>query len=325
MAVVGCGQIGHLHARAIGEDARASLVAVCDLDQTRAEQAGKKFGAAAYHNLREMLCAERIAAVTIATPDYAHIEPALAAMEAGCHLFCEKPLAENYAAAERMARVAMDLGVHLAVDYNRRFGFGYRVARRLMDESTIGELQGIVVLVSDPPPRPPLSENRFAIFTTLLTHHFDLVRWFGGDIGSVLAVDAGSGSESLVGNVHITCALRRGGVATIIAHYRAGQPRTWERMDLVGSQGTITVDNVTKGVTLEQVGSDRVETFRPDPLECGDAFYQTVIDHLHSFIGHVACGESPDVSSQDALASLAGAEAAIESLQAGRAVALPNP
>src|SRR4051812_20505798 len=95
MAVIGCGQIGFLHARAIAEAERASLVAVCDVDRSRGEQVAKQFGAAAYHDVHEMLSAERLAAVTIATPDHAHVAPALAAMQAGCHVFCEKPLAAS--------------------------------------------------------------------------------------------------------------------------------------------------------------------------------------------------------------------------------------
>jgi predicted dehydrogenase len=113
-------------------------------------------------------------------------------------------------------------------------------------------------------------------------------------------------------------------VATIIATYRAGQPRTLERMELIGSQGTLTVDNVTRGVSLERVGSDDAQTFRPDPFASGDPFYQTVIDHVQSFIGRLARGETPDVTAQDALASLAAAEAAIESLRCGRPIELPN-
>jgi len=320
MAVIGCGRIGLLHARAIAACQRATLVAVCDVDPSRAEHVGTPFGAAAYHDVRHMLAAERPEAVTIATPDHAHVEPALAAIEAGCHVFCEKPLAENYAAAQRMASLSLERGVHLGVDYNRRFGFGYQSARQLLDESAIGELQSLVVMVSDPPPGPPLSDNRFAIFTTLLTHHFDLVAWYGGPIRSIMAI-AGR-TKAPVGNVHITCELRTGVVATIIANYRAGQPRTLERMDLIGSQGTLTVDNVTRGITLERLGSDDVQTLRPDPSDAGDAFYQTLIDHLQSFIGHLAHGEPPDVTAHDALASLAAAEAAIESLQTGRAIEL---
>lgn len=320
MAVIGCGRIGLVHARGIATSQQAALAAVCDIDPSRAEHVGKTFGAAAYHDVRQMLAAERLEAVTIATPDHAHVEPALAAIEAGCHVFCEKPLAESCAAAQAMASLALERGVHLGVDYNRRFGFGYRRARQLIDESAIGELQSIVVLVSDPPPGPPLSKNRFAIFTTLLTHHFDLVAWYGGPIRSIMAV-AGQ-YKALVGNVHITCELRTGVVATIIANYRTGQPRTLERMDLIGSQGTLTVDNVTRGVTLERLGSDDVQTLRLDSSDSGDAFYQTLIDHLQSFIAHLARGESPDVTAQDALASLAAAEAAIESLQSGRSIEL---
>src|SRR5262245_21521183 len=92
MGVIGCGPIGQLHARAIAGSSEAMLAAVCDIDPRRAQSAAESFGAAPYDRVAKMLGHDSLDAVTIATPDHLHLEPALLAIAAGCYVFCEKPL-----------------------------------------------------------------------------------------------------------------------------------------------------------------------------------------------------------------------------------------
>src|SRR5271165_3439983 len=92
VAVVGAGLLGARHARVYAEHAGCELVAVCDLDRGRAEAVASLYGARAYTALAELLRAGADA-VSVATPDHAHREPVGACLEAGAHVFVEKPLA----------------------------------------------------------------------------------------------------------------------------------------------------------------------------------------------------------------------------------------
>ncbi len=128
-AVIGCGAIGRLHAEAIQHSCHARLTCVCDADRDVAAGLAMATGAKAFASFDDMLRSEPLDVVTVATPDHLHAAPVLAAIAHGVHVFCEKPLAQTAAEAADIARAAAERGVQVGVDYNRRFGFGYRKAR----------------------------------------------------------------------------------------------------------------------------------------------------------------------------------------------------
>jgi len=79
--VIGTGIWGSIHARVYAEDPNAKLVAVCDIDEKKAKKVADKFGAENYYtDFHELVKNSDIVAVSITTPDFAHTEPALAAV-----------------------------------------------------------------------------------------------------------------------------------------------------------------------------------------------------------------------------------------------------
>ncbi len=353
MAVIGCGPIGRLHAQAIRASPLASLVAVCDPDVERRAAAAERFRAAAYDSARQLLAEQQLDAVTIATPDHLHVEPALAAIAGGCHVFCEKPLAAEVHQAERLVRAAAERGVHLAVDYNRRFAFGYRTARQHLEQGSIGTLDYVVLRVSDRTPRAEVARNPHVMFTTLLTHHLDLMRYYGGEIRRLhaLAGDEPAGALEpvsklpgegdspilprgrrkigtvptvlkpvLVRSVTLSLQFAGGAVGAIVAGYRDAQTRTAEWLELGGTAGSLVVEDVTRRVILAGADPDRRQTFEPDHFSAGGAFYDSLIEHVQAFIEHVARGQQPPVTGHDGLIGMQWAAAAVESLRSGQAV-----
>ena len=244
MAVVGCGPIGNLHARAISGSPNAQLVAVCDSDAARRNEAAARWNVRAYATEQEMLAGETLDAVTIATPDHLHVELTLAALDAGCHVFCEKPLATSPAEAERLVSTAAERGVHLAVDYNRRFAFGYRTAKELLAAGRIGELKYCVIRASDRTPRAAVARHPQVILTTFLTHFFDLLRFYGGPIRQVQAVCGREPAGGLMRSISLSFQFAGGAVGTIMAGYRDGQTRTAEWLELGGTAGAIVVEGL---------------------------------------------------------------------------------
>jgi predicted dehydrogenase len=317
MAVIGCGPIGNLHAQAIAGSRHAVLVGVCDVDRERREATARRFGTAGYEHVGRLLEREQLRAVTIATPDHLHVDATLAALEAGCHVFCEKPLATTLGEAHRMAGAAADRGLHLGVDYNRRFAFGYRTAKRLHDQGSVGALQFALLRVTDRTPRAEVARNPYVIFTTLLTHHFDLMRWFGGEIRAVHAHGGGASTGDLLRSFVVSLEFAGSAIGTIIASYRDNQSRTSERMELGGNAGSIIVEDVMRRVIVAGLDPDETQVYAPNPFVGGDAFYNSLIEHLQAFIECVAEGRQPPVTGAEGLAGMVLAEAAIESLVRG--------
>ncbi len=110
VGVIGADGRGAANLAAVAET--ENIVALCDVDEARLEKAAEKHGAAAkYADFRRMLDAERLDAVVVSTPDHTHAVAAVAAMQRGLAVYCEKPLAHSVYEARAMADAARQYGV----------------------------------------------------------------------------------------------------------------------------------------------------------------------------------------------------------------------
>jgi predicted dehydrogenase len=319
-AVIGCGHIGTLHAQAMHQSRNTTLVAVCDSDRERAETVAQRFSSQPYYEFSELLQHESPEIVTVATPDHLHLDIVLAAISAGCHVFCEKPLATELQDAQQMSDAAAQRRVWLSVNYNRRYGFGYRKAKELIGVERIGEVRQAVISVTDRTPPSEVVREPTVILSTLLTHHIDLLRYFCGEVTSVHTCFSDALPNGLLTHVALSFQLASGAVGTIVAGYRDDQLRTTERMEIVGTQGSIVVEDVTRGVTLVALDADHVELFRPNHFIADDSFYATVTDHLQDFLEYIAEGREPPISGQEGVRGLQIVTAAVQSYREGKRV-----
>ena len=126
VGLIGCGGIAnqkHLPALSNASD-RVEIVAFCDLILERAEAAAKKYGAPGakvctdYH---ELLAIPEVEIVYVLTPNVSHCELSVAALEAGKHVLCEKPMAASTADAQKMLDAYHKSGKLLTIGYQNRF------------------------------------------------------------------------------------------------------------------------------------------------------------------------------------------------------------
>lgn len=118
--VVGAGDMGSKHARH-WQGAGAKVLAVCDPDLGRAQQSGSLVAAEATEHYLEWLEDERVQLVSICTPTFLHAELGLAALAAGKHVLCEKPIALSLAEAKQMKEMAERQDCQLRIGLMRRF------------------------------------------------------------------------------------------------------------------------------------------------------------------------------------------------------------
>ena len=140
-AVIGLSGMGLAHAAAIRNNPNARLVAVCDIDPARRAQAaelGKDIRACG--DYREILASEEVDAVVIVVPDQLHRQIAVAALEAGKHVLCEKPMALTIEDCRAMIAAARRSTGKFMVGQICRFTPGFLAAKRLIDAGEIGEL-----------------------------------------------------------------------------------------------------------------------------------------------------------------------------------------
>ena len=142
VAIVGAGAIVHYaHGPGFQRLANAEIAAVCDVNESRARLRAEEIGAAeVFTDYQEMLRSVRPDIVVIATPNVFHKPMTLAALKAGAHVLCEKPLALTYADAEEMYEEAERRQRVLTVGTHFRFTPAMQAARRQMEAGFFGRI-----------------------------------------------------------------------------------------------------------------------------------------------------------------------------------------
>jgi predicted dehydrogenase len=142
IAVVGCGSMGRKNIRAFAALDDVEITACCDTDEEIAGFTAREFGIpVSYGNLAEMLDETPADALIVAVPDGGHIETVLEALNGGLHVFCESPLASNYAEAVEMTRAARDSGLTAMVNFSRRNEPVIASALKYIDSGRLGKVR----------------------------------------------------------------------------------------------------------------------------------------------------------------------------------------
>ncbi len=138
--IIGAGMIGHFHAKAITAMNGGELLSVFDLRAEAAEKLATEYGAKSFSNIDEFLADPELDIVTIGTPSGAHLDPALAALKAGKHVICEKPLEITTERIDQLMAAAEENGKTLSAVLNRRFHPGMDAFKKAADEGRFGQL-----------------------------------------------------------------------------------------------------------------------------------------------------------------------------------------
>ena len=126
IGVVGAGIYGSYHIRTYKCHPYVEKVVFCDLNEERKKIAEEKYGVKGYTTVKEMILAEQLDAVSIATSDPYHFEPCKEAIESGIkYLLIEKPMALTVDECEEIIRLAEENGVKISVDFHKRWDPAY--------------------------------------------------------------------------------------------------------------------------------------------------------------------------------------------------------
>jgi predicted dehydrogenase len=141
LAIVGCGNICQLNAPGYLGHPRCDVVALCDTDRTRSERRAREWGIEPriFTDYARLLEDDRIDAVELLTPTYLHAEQVIAAIEAGKHVSCQKPIAVSVAEADRIAAAVAKGRTTFRVTENFLYYPPIVKAKQLLDSGAIGE------------------------------------------------------------------------------------------------------------------------------------------------------------------------------------------
>ncbi|MBN2450120.1 MAG: Gfo/Idh/MocA family oxidoreductase [Lentisphaeria bacterium] len=328
VAVIGCGPIGNLHADIYREEPLTELVGVCDIRRDRADAAAARLGVPAYTDAPSLLTALRPDLCSVATGgvEYGsdHYEPTLQALEAGCHVLCEKPICNTIPEAEAMVACARERGRCFGIDFNHRFTPAARLARQWVDEGRIGEqlFANMSMWIHNRNESSP-----YYMIKALNPHSVDVLRHFCGDIAEVHCFAKRGPGRTIWTNMQLNLRFRSGVPGHLTASYDMARGHPMERCEVAGIAGRFVLEDMWREATLYPAdsltklvytnpvfGPDRCREFR-DTFRC----------RLITFARQVSSGASPDEidgSGADGLAAQRVLQAAIESLETGSVVSV---
>jgi predicted dehydrogenase len=325
VCVIGLGHIGNLHASIYKGDPLVELVGVCDIRLDRAKGAGEKFGVPYFLSAPEMLAALKPDLCSVATGGFEyssdHYEPTIQALEAGCHVLCEKPISNDIAKAEEMVRVARERNRCFGLDFNHRFTPAARYAKKWLDEGRLGSL--LFVNMALWIGRPEDMDSPFYHMKALNPHSVDMMRYFCGDIEKVQCFALKSPGRWMWSTASWNMQFKNGMVGHLTSSYDIARGHPMERCEVAGTQGRMIVDDMWREATLYSAGNPIKEVYTNPVFGGYRDFDDTFRERIHCFAQQVAEGVAPENIDGSGAAGLAAQKvihAGIESLTTGQIV-----
>ncbi len=188
IAIIGVGGISEAHIGGYLSDERCELYAFCDINEKTLKAKGDKYGITRLYTDFNVMFKDlpEIDIVSICTWNNAHVAAGLAAINAGCHVFCEKPMAMNAAEAEQLSDAAEKSGKILGLGFCRRFGKDAILAREMAENGMLGNVYyaKALYLRRNGSPGGWFSDRKRSGGGPLIdlgVHVIDLVRYIAGD------------------------------------------------------------------------------------------------------------------------------------------------
>lgn len=327
VAIVGNGNIynmAHVYAWRSLKD--IEILATCDIIPERAEKACRAAAAKKYYtNMDDLLSDDAIDVIDLCVPTYEHARLSIAALKAGKHVICEKPMARSLESAAEMLKVAERSGKGLYIGHTRRFDQRWKTLKAGIDSKKIGMPLFIRRCERSWLPFPSNSwywdfEKSGGVLLDIGIHCVDFVNWFFGSKPSeVFACGKMIRDEARAKGVH--------DLATVMLKYEDGKtafidiswafPQTsapfYSSLDIIGTNGRIEYSD--KNANPMVVAGDRIEFPRYSSLLSTNL--EAFSDELREFVECIDRGREPSVTAQDAYAALKIISAAEESVKTG--------
>lgn len=200
VGIVGMGIRGQLFAQTVQQHSYAKLQAISDAYEPSLAAGCERFGVKGYHHVEHMLDQEQLDILVVATPDYLHKAPVLAAVSKGVHIFVEKPFSTSATEAEEMYTAIEASGVKCMVAFENRWNSPFVSAQEAIQRGEIGRVLTLNSRLNDTiyvPTKMLKWSQGSSPGWFLLPHSIDLALWFKG-IRPVQVFAAGS-KDKLVG------------------------------------------------------------------------------------------------------------------------------
>ncbi|MCC5842052.1 MAG: Gfo/Idh/MocA family oxidoreductase [Opitutales bacterium] len=343
VAIIGCGVIAPAHIESYGRLPGVTVRALCDLDIAKAKTLGHEYGITeALQDAESLWTRSDIQAVSVCTDHASHAPLVIAALQAGKHVLCEKPLAispEQLDGMEAAARAAPHLVATGVLQH--RFDAIFLWVRGVVRSGRLGELlftQGSLLCqrpdayYAESPWRGRLASEGGSLLINQAIHFLDLQQWIGGGVAEVMATMGNRGHPGLIeteDTASLSFRLRDGAMGSFAASSAAHA--VWDfSLSFCGTKGTLTVRNghlaeanfsdrqLTENLKQEAHALEEAERVEAAKLHYGPSHPRQIAD----FIDAIRSGRSPAIPLAEARKANDFVLAAYASARSGKQLTL---
>ena len=260
---VGAGTMANTHAEALRRDGRAEILGVSDPLASAAAAFVGRWGGRAVRDV-DALLALGPDAVFVTSPNAQHVAPTLAALAAGRHVFCEKPMATSLAEAAQVRQAVRAAGRVYQVGFNRRAAPVYLAAKRALGEGGVAPRWAHVKMnrgeLLDPPWVGDEAVTGGFLYESTI-HMLDLLRWLLGEVRAVQGHGARTVYRQLV-DFALLLRFQSGLVATLCSSAHATWLFPFERLELFGAHTALVTEELARlSLTLGPRAAVTIEDF----------------------------------------------------------------
>lgn len=324
VGLLGTGRIGHVHALSISNNPDLELTYVADVMISGAQRIAEQFGGKATSNTADVFTSGEVDAVIVASPTPTHVDLITAAIDAGVHVLCEKPIDLDLARVNSIRTKAAEAKTIVAIGFNRRFDPQFNEIHSRVTQGEIGTLEQLTIISRDPEPagREYLAVSG-GIFRDMTIHDFDMARFFVPEITEVFAAGANtfSGDIKSLGDFDSVVVTLRGSRDELISitnsrHAAYGYD---QRLEAFGSKGALLATNVSP-TTVKLYNGQTVEGRNPYLEHFLERYSYSYSRELSLFVEGIKTGKNFNPTFEDGRAALILANAATESAKTGKAI-----
>lgn len=333
--MIGAGQMAHIHAVAIAEQAPGEARLVAVTSGSRAPVLAAEFGAETEPSIESLLARDDIDAVVIATPHTAHLPNVLAAAAAGKHVLLEKPMGLDVDECRQMIDACEAAGVYLSLAKISRWLEAVRVGHDLVADGAAGEPIAIHVhrlFPGYPNTGWPLDPREGGAWLDWGSHGCDLVRWFAGKEPTLVAARFASRRADMPDLTGMATYEFPGGLlASIVMSYEIPGTAATERAHytIIGTEAVVDIHaygavDILRGDTREPVYRDERYTDANTTWDEHAAYFRRgFADQVRDLVESVRDGRPPAIDGEDGLIAVAMATGAIRSWREDVVVRFP--
>jgi myo-inositol 2-dehydrogenase/D-chiro-inositol 1-dehydrogenase len=316
IGVIGAGLMGSTHVRILGAAVSAAeVVAVSDTIVDNAERIAHEAGVQGVHSdAHDLIGDPQVDAVIIASPAETHEEFALACLEAGKPVLCEKPLAASAQASRRVLEAEVAIGHRLVqVGFMRRFDPGYADMKRRLEAGVVGS--PMLLHCKHRNPTVPASFSSSMVITDTVVHEIDTARWLLDQEIVKATVYTPRSTSQAAGDLRdpqFVVLETEGGALVDVEAFVNAQYGYDVRCELVGESGTLSLAPPAT-VLIRREGRDAADV----PARFQERFADAYLHELQSWVAGIAEDRPSGPSAWDGYAAAAVSEACVESLMSG--------